>query len=110
MRLSGSFSLEIVIATERISRQGGVGYVAGYSVFAVVGVAAGWLAGVVTRTDRSIWGDLLLGLAGALVVGLVTNGLVGGDSGLIVAIVASAVVAIILVLIKNNLFGGRRVA
>jgi uncharacterized membrane protein YeaQ/YmgE (transglycosylase-associated protein family) len=78
--------------------------------FAVVGVAAGWLAGVVTRTDRSIWGDLLLGLAGALVVGLVTDGLVGGDSGLIVAIVASAVVAIILVLIKNNLFGGRRVA
>ena len=78
--------------------------------FVIVGIAAGWLAGVVTRTDRSIWGDLLLGLAGALVVGLITDGLVGGDSGLVVAIVASAVAAIILVLIKNNLFGGRRVA
>jgi uncharacterized membrane protein YeaQ/YmgE (transglycosylase-associated protein family) len=78
--------------------------------FVIVGIAAGWLAGVVTRTDRSIWGDLLLGLAGALVVGLITDGLVGGDSGLVVAIIASAVAAIILVLIKNNLFGGRRVA
>jgi uncharacterized membrane protein YeaQ/YmgE (transglycosylase-associated protein family) len=78
--------------------------------FVIVGIAAGWLAGVVTRTDRSIWGDLLLGLAGALVVGLITDGLVGGDSGLVVAIFASAVAAIILVLIKNNLFGGRRVA
>jgi uncharacterized membrane protein YeaQ/YmgE (transglycosylase-associated protein family) len=78
--------------------------------FVIVGIAAGWLAGVVTRTDRSIWGDLLLGLAGALVVGLITDGLVGGDSGLVVAVVASAVAAIILVLIKNSLFGGRRVA
>ena len=78
--------------------------------FVIVGIAAGWLAGVVTRTDRSIWGDLLLGLAGALIVGLITDGLVGGDSGLVVAIIASAVAAIILVLIKNSLFGGRRVA
>jgi uncharacterized membrane protein YeaQ/YmgE (transglycosylase-associated protein family) len=78
--------------------------------FVIVGIAAGWIAGVVTRTDRSIWGDLLLGLVGALIVGLITDGLVGGDSGLLLAIVASAIVAIILVLIKNNLFGGRRVA
>jgi uncharacterized membrane protein YeaQ/YmgE (transglycosylase-associated protein family) len=82
----------------------------GLLFFIVVGIAAGWLAGVVTRTDRSIWGDLLLGLAGALIVGLVTDGLVGGDSGLIVAIVASAIAAIILVLIKNSLFGGRKIA
>jgi uncharacterized membrane protein YeaQ/YmgE (transglycosylase-associated protein family) len=78
--------------------------------FIVVGIAAGWIAGVVTRTDRSIWGDLTLGLAGALIVGLITDGLVGGDSGLVVAIVAAAIAAIILVLIKNSLFGGRRIA
>jgi uncharacterized membrane protein YeaQ/YmgE (transglycosylase-associated protein family) len=68
--------------------------------FIITGIVAGWLAGVVTRTDRSIWGDLILGLAGALVAGLVTDGLVNGDS-LIVAIIASAIAAIILVLLKN---------
>jgi uncharacterized membrane protein YeaQ/YmgE (transglycosylase-associated protein family) len=68
--------------------------------FIITGIVAGWLAGVVTRTDRSIWGDLILGLAGALVAGLVTDGLVNGDS-LIVAIIASAIAAIVLVLLKN---------
>lgn len=31
----------------------------------IVGIAAGWLAGVITRTDRNIFGDLILGLIGA---------------------------------------------
>ena len=67
----------------------------------IVGIAAGWLAGVVTRTDRSIWGDLVLGLAGALIVGFVTDDLVGGDSGLITSIIVAAIFATILVLAKN---------
>jgi uncharacterized membrane protein YeaQ/YmgE (transglycosylase-associated protein family) len=67
----------------------------------IVGVAAGWLAGVITRTNRSIWGDLVLGLVGALVAGLVTDGLVDGDSGLIVSILVAAVFAAALVLLKN---------
>ena len=70
--------------------------------FIITGIVAGWLAGVVTRTDRSIWGDLLLGLAGAIVAGLVTDGLINGDS-LIVSIIAAAIAAIILVLLKNML-------
>jgi uncharacterized membrane protein YeaQ/YmgE (transglycosylase-associated protein family) len=78
--------------------------------FIVVGIVAGWLAGVVTRTDRSIWGDLILGLAGALVAGLITDGLAGGDSGLIAAIVVATLAAIVLVLIKNMLFGGKKLA
>ena len=67
----------------------------------VVGIAAGWLAGVITRTDRSIWGDLVLGLIGAFVAGLVTDGLVGGDAGLITSIIVAAIVAAILVWLKN---------
>ena len=33
----------------------------------VVGVAAGWLAGVITGSNRGIVGDLILGLIGAFV-------------------------------------------
>ena len=67
----------------------------------IVGIAAGWLAGVVTRTNRSIWGDLVLGLVGALIAGFVTDDLVGGDSGLITSIIVAAIFAAILVLVKN---------
>jgi uncharacterized membrane protein YeaQ/YmgE (transglycosylase-associated protein family) len=77
--------------------------------FIITGIVAGWLAGVVTKTDRGIWGDLLLGLAGALVAGLVTDGLVNGDS-LIVAIIVSAIAAIILVVLKNMIMGRSRTA
>ncbi len=67
----------------------------------VDGIAAGWLAVVIRRTNRSTWGDLVLGLAGAVIAGLVTDGLVDGDSGLITSIVVAAVFATILVLLKN---------
>ena len=77
-----------------------------FFLWIVVGIAAGWLAGVITRTDRSIWGDLLLGLVGAFVAGLVTDGLVGGDAGFISSVIVAAIAAAILVLIKNAIFGG----
>jgi len=44
---------------------------------------------------------LVLGLAGAVIAGLVTDGLVEGDSGLITGIVVAAVFATIMVLLKN---------
>ncbi len=70
----------------------------------IIGIVAGWLAGVITRSDRSIWGDLLLGLAGAFVAGLVVDGV--GDSfwG---SIVAATVAAVVLVLAKNMILGRR---
>lgn len=71
----------------------------------VVGIAAGWLAGVITRTDRSIWGDLILGLAGALIGGWITNESIGDDSGLIISIVVATIVAVVLVLLKNMILG-----
>ena len=73
----------------------------------IVGIAAGWLAGVITKTNRSIWGDLVLGLVGAFVAGLITDGLVGGDAGLISSIVVAAIFAAILVWLKNLILSRR---
>lgn len=73
----------------------------------IVGIVAGWLAGVVTRSDRSIWGDLLLGLAGALIAGLIVKGSVGGNSGVIGSIIAATIAAVILVLAKNMILSRR---
>ena len=53
------------------------------------------------HTNRSIWGVLVLGLAGALIAGFVTDDLVGGDAGLITSIIVAAIFAAILVLVKN---------
>jgi uncharacterized membrane protein YeaQ/YmgE (transglycosylase-associated protein family) len=66
----------------------------------IVGVAAGWLAGVITRTDRNIVGDFILGVIGAVIAGWVTD-LAVGDDGLIWTIIVAAVFAALLVLIKN---------
>jgi uncharacterized membrane protein YeaQ/YmgE (transglycosylase-associated protein family) len=72
-----------------------------FILWIVVGILAGWLAGVITRTDRSIWGDLILGLVGAFVGGLVTDGLVGGDAGFWSSVIVATIAAAILVWIKN---------
>ncbi len=69
-------------------------------IWAVIGIVAGWLAGVITKTDRSIWGDLVLGLIGAFVAGLVVNG-IGPENSLLWSIIAATIAAVILVLIKN---------
>ena len=71
------------------------------------GNSRGLACGVITRTNRSIWGDLVLGLVGALVAGIVTDGLVDGDAGLISSIIVAAVFAAILVLIKNLIMNRR---
>lgn len=78
-----------------------------FILWIILGIAAGWLAGVITRTDRSIWGDLLLGLVGAFIAGLVTDGLVGGDAGFWTSLVVATVAAAILVVAKNMILGRR---
>lgn len=77
----------------------------GFIAWIVIGIAAGWLAGVITRTNRSIWGDLILGLIGAFVAGLVVDSAVGGDAGFIGSLVAATIAAVVLVLIKNAVLG-----
>lgn len=73
-------------------------------IWAVIGIAAGWLAGLITKTDRSIWGDLILGLIGAFVAGFVVDG-IGPDNSLLWSIVAAAIAAVILVWLKNLIMG-----
>lgn len=72
-----------------------------FFVWIIVGIVAGWLAGVITRTDRSIWGDLVLGLIGAFVGGLVTDEMVGGDAGFISSVIVATIAAVVLVWLKN---------
>lgn len=72
-----------------------------FILWIILGIVAGWLAGVITRTNRSIWGDLLLGLIGAFVGGLITDGLVGGDAGFWSSLVVATIAAVILVWLKN---------
>lgn len=69
-------------------------------IWAIIGIAAGWLAGVITKSDRSIWGDLVLGLVGALVAGFVLRSAIGPEN-LIGSIIAATIAAVILVLVKN---------
>lgn len=71
----------------------------------ILGILAGWLAGVVTRSDRSIWGDLALGLVGAFAAGWITDGAISGDSGFISSLIAATVAAVVLVLLKNWILG-----
>jgi uncharacterized membrane protein YeaQ/YmgE (transglycosylase-associated protein family) len=71
----------------------------------IVGIIAGWLAGVITRTDRGILGDLVLGLLGAIIAGWIVDGSVGGDSGFIGSIIAATIAAVVLVFLKNWILG-----
>ena len=85
-----------------------MGLIGNLIVWAIIGIAAGWLAGVITKTDRSIWGDLVLGLIGALVAGWIIDSSIGpggGITNLIWSIVAAAIVAAILVWLKNLIMG-----
>lgn len=72
-----------------------------FFLWIILGIVAGWLAGVITRTNRSIWGDLVLGLIGAFVAGLVVDSSVGGDAGFWSSLVAATIAAVILVWVKN---------
>lgn len=76
-----------------------------FLVWIIVGIVAGWLAGVITRTDRSIWGDLVLGLIGAFVAGLIVDNVVDGDASFISSVIAATIAAVVLVLIKNAVLG-----
>ena len=79
-------------------------------VILVVGIVAGWLAGKVVRgTGFGLIGDLLVGIAGALVASLLFPRLgITLGSGLLSEILFSALGAIILLLIVG-LVRGRRV-
>ena len=75
-----------------------------------VGLVAGWLAGQVVRgTGFGIIGDILVGIAGALVASLLFPRLgLHLGSGLVSEIIYSAIGAVLLLLIVRLLRSGGR--
>jgi uncharacterized membrane protein YeaQ/YmgE (transglycosylase-associated protein family) len=80
----------------------------GVIAWLVVGVLAGWLAGLVMKGGGyGIIGDLILGLAGAFIGGLLFSLLVEGDVGFWGSIAVSFVGACILIAIVRAVAPGR---
>ena len=79
-------------------------------VILFVGLVAGWLAGKIVRgTGFGIIGDILVGIAGALVASLLFPKLgIHLGSGLVSEIIYSAIGAIILLLVVRLVRGGGR--
>ena len=79
-------------------------------VILFVGLVAGWLAGKIVRgTGFGIIGDILVGVAGALVASLLFPKLgIHLGSGLVTEIIYSAIGAIILLLVVRLVRGGGR--
>jgi uncharacterized membrane protein YeaQ/YmgE (transglycosylase-associated protein family) len=79
-------------------------------VILFVGLVAGWLAGKIVRgAGFGIIGDILIGIAGALVASLLFPKLgIHLGTGLVSEIIYSAIGAIVLLLIVRLLRGGGR--
>ena len=88
-------------------KQGGVMQLSneGILVILFVGLVAGWLAGKIVRgTGFGIIGDILVGIAGALVASLLFPRLgIAIGTGLVREIIYSAIGAIILLLVVRLL-------
>ena len=82
----------------------------GILVILFVGLIAGWLAGKVVRgTGFGIIGDLIVGIAGALVASLLFPRLgIHLGTGLVSEIIYSAIGAVVLLLIVRLLRTGGR--
>ena len=59
----------------------------GFFGWIIVGLAAGWIAGKLTDTERGLIGNLILGLVGGIVAGWLVDVCISDDSGLIISIV-----------------------
>jgi uncharacterized membrane protein YeaQ/YmgE (transglycosylase-associated protein family) len=74
-------------------------------ILLIVGLIAGWLAGVVVRgSGYGILGDIIIGIIGAFIGGWIFSGL-GASYGIIGSIIVAAIGAIILVLIVSFITG-----
>jgi uncharacterized membrane protein YeaQ/YmgE (transglycosylase-associated protein family) len=76
-------------------------------LFLLVGVIAGWLAGVLVKGGGfGLIGDLVVGILGALIGGLFFSGLAGAAGGgllgsILVATLGAVILLVILRLIKS---------
>ena len=79
-------------------------------VILFVGLVAGWLAGKIVRgTGFGIIGDILVGIAGALIASFIFPKLgIRLGTGLVSEIIYSAIGAILLLLVVRLIRGGGR--
>ena len=79
-------------------------------VILFVGLVAGWLAGKIVRgTGFGIIGDILVGIAGALIASFIFPKLgIHRGTGLLSEIIYSAIGAIVLLLVVRLIRGGGR--
>ena len=78
----------------------------------VLGLIAGWLAGMIMRGGGyGIIGDIVLGVVGALVGGWITAAVLGRDmvNGFNIESLIVAVIGAIVLIAISRLFTGRRV-
>lgn len=81
----------------------------GLIAWIVVGLVAGWLAGVVMKGGGfGLVGDLIVGLVGALLGGFLAGFIFQGSVGLLGSIVVAFFGAVILVAILRAVSGTRR--
>ena len=76
--------------------------------FLVIGLVAGWLAGMVTKgSGFGLWGDLATGVAGAFIGGFVFNLLGISAYGTIGSIIMSTIGAVIFLWILRMFTSSR---
>jgi len=73
----------------------------------LLGLLAGWVAGVITRPGRNVWVDLALGLIAAMAAGYVVDRVVGGNASFWLSLVAATIAAIMVVVVKNTILADR---
>jgi uncharacterized membrane protein YeaQ/YmgE (transglycosylase-associated protein family) len=83
----------------------------GILIILLVGIAVGWLAGVVTRSGGGIIFEMVVGILGALIAGWIFGGSASFLSGSItvMSVLYSVLGAIILLLVVGLLRGRRRI-
>jgi uncharacterized membrane protein YeaQ/YmgE (transglycosylase-associated protein family) len=76
----------------------------------VIGLIAGWLAGMIMHGGYGLIGDLILGVLGAIIGGWVTGLVFGRDmvTGFNIETLVVAVVGAIVLIAISRLFTGRR--
>lgn len=82
----------------------------GIIAWLVVGLIAGWLAGVVVKGGGfGIVGDIVVGIIGAFIGGFALSALgIGGGAGFIGSILVAFVGAVILIWLLRLVTGGSR--
>jgi uncharacterized membrane protein YeaQ/YmgE (transglycosylase-associated protein family) len=77
--------------------------------FLIIGLVAGWLAGVISKgSGFGLWGDLITGVVGAFVGGFLFNLIGISTYGVIGSIVVSTIGAVIFLWVLRMFTGSKK--